>query len=145
MPFRGKIKRGGPHPSGYPHLPSSTATRCVCLGGALARPCTISVLGSRRAAAKDRKQQGFKEQSRFQAFLIFQDIGEKLYCGSKTAPAHRDGLRITTHIPASPPTIGGVASWRRLSPDSVMRGSPDVAGVVPLPDSSVAHAHTILS
>jgi hypothetical protein len=38
-----KIKRGGPHPSGYPHLPSFTATRYVCLGGALARPCTISV------------------------------------------------------------------------------------------------------
>ena len=38
-----KIKRGGPHPLGYPQPTSFTVMRHVCLGGALARPCTILV------------------------------------------------------------------------------------------------------
>ncbi len=36
-------KKRGASIGGHPHLPSFTATRHVCLGGALARPCTISV------------------------------------------------------------------------------------------------------
>ena len=38
-----KINEGGRQSEATPHLPSFTATRHVCLGGALARPCTISV------------------------------------------------------------------------------------------------------
>ena len=39
----GNIKTRCPHPLGNLYLPSFTTTRHVCLGGALARPCTISV------------------------------------------------------------------------------------------------------
>jgi hypothetical protein len=37
-------KKRGASVGGHLHLPSSTARRHVCLGGALARPCTILVL-----------------------------------------------------------------------------------------------------
>jgi hypothetical protein len=36
-----KIKRGGPHPLGYPQPTSFITTRHVCLGVALDRLCTI--------------------------------------------------------------------------------------------------------
>ena len=38
-----KINEGSPPSEAHPHLPSFKATRYVCLGGALARPCTILV------------------------------------------------------------------------------------------------------
>ena len=41
-----KIKEGPPSVGGTLNLPSFRTTRHVCLGGALARPCTISVAAS---------------------------------------------------------------------------------------------------